>query len=188
MLLTNRLTLDGAISYEAVCCSTGKSALQSTTRSGSLEIHITQHYGWQKTVDAIWDDYLTIRTARNGELYRKDYDKQWAIALETTWAKVEQLYEGSKHYVNDAEIAILHARPLKQILTWTKVHLDVYLATAEVILEQKQHWPRIVRVPLEPMLEHCGMGGGGWYHNSVKTSIFKILLIFNEINNDMFWD
>jgi hypothetical protein len=42
-----------------------------------------------------------------------------------------------KHYVNDAESAILHARPLKQILTWTKAHLNVYLATAEVLLEQK---------------------------------------------------
>jgi hypothetical protein len=27
-------------------------------------------------------------------------------------------------------------RPLEQILTWTKAHLDAYLATAEVILEQ----------------------------------------------------
>jgi hypothetical protein len=34
-----------------------------------------------KTVDAIWDYYLTIWTARNGELYGKDYDKQRAIAL-----------------------------------------------------------------------------------------------------------
>jgi hypothetical protein len=41
-----------------------------------------------------------------------------------------------KHYVNEAESAILHARPLEQILTWTKAHLDAYLATAEVILEQ----------------------------------------------------
>jgi hypothetical protein len=31
---------------------------------------------------------------------------------------------------------MLHARPLEQILTWTKAHLDAYLATAEVILEQ----------------------------------------------------
>jgi hypothetical protein len=73
----------------------------------------------------------------NRELYGKDYNEQWAIALETTRAEVEQLYEGSKHYVSDAESAILHARPLEQILTWTKVHLDVYLATAEVIYWNK---------------------------------------------------
>jgi hypothetical protein len=89
-----------------------------------------------KTVDAIWDYFLLIWMEWNGKLYRKDYDEQQAIALETTWAKVEQLYEGLKHYANDAESAILHARPLKQILTWTKAHLDAYLATAEVILEQ----------------------------------------------------
>ncbi len=44
-----------------------------------------------KTVDARWDYYLTIWTAQNGELYGKDYDEQWAIALETTQATVEQL-------------------------------------------------------------------------------------------------
>jgi hypothetical protein len=53
-----------------------------------------------------------------------------------TRAEVMQIYKASKHYVNDTESAILHARPLEQILTWTKAHLDAYLATAEVILEQ----------------------------------------------------
>jgi hypothetical protein len=66
----------------------------------------------------------------------KDYDEQWAIALEMTWDEVTQIYKALKHYVNDAESATLHARPLEQILTWTKVHLDAYLETAEVILEQ----------------------------------------------------
>jgi hypothetical protein len=70
-----------------------------------------------KTVDAIWDYFLLIWTDRNGKLYGKDYDEQRAIALATTRAEVEQIYEGSKHYVNDAESAILHARPLEQILT-----------------------------------------------------------------------
>jgi hypothetical protein len=68
-----------------------------------------------KTVDAIWDYFLLIWTDRNGELYGKDYDEQRVIALETTQAKVEQTYEGSKHYVNNAESAVLHARPLEQI-------------------------------------------------------------------------
>ena len=89
-----------------------------------------------KIVDSIWDYFLLIWTDQNGELYGKDYDEQRAIALETTWAEVEQIYEGSKQYVNNSEIGILHARPLEEILTWTKAHLDVYLATAKVILEQ----------------------------------------------------
>jgi hypothetical protein len=44
-----------------------------------------------KTIDAIWDYFLTIWTARNGELYGKDYDKQRAIALEMTRAEVMQI-------------------------------------------------------------------------------------------------
>jgi hypothetical protein len=87
-------------------------------------------------VDAIWDYFLLIWIDRNGKLYGKDYDKQRVIALETTRAEVEQIYEGSKRYVNNSESAILHARPIEQILIWTKVHLDACLATAEVILEQ----------------------------------------------------
>jgi hypothetical protein len=35
-----------------------------------------------------------------------------------------------------AESRLLHGRPLEQILTWMKSHLDAYLAMAEVILEQ----------------------------------------------------
>jgi hypothetical protein len=62
-----------------------------------------------KIVDAIWDYFLLIWTDRNGELYGKDYDEQRVIALETTRAEVEQIYEGSKHYVNNSESPILHA-------------------------------------------------------------------------------
>jgi hypothetical protein len=49
-----------------------------------------------------------------------------------------QTFEASKHYVNDAESAILHVRPLEQILTWTKALLNAYLATAEVIFGTKR--------------------------------------------------
>ena len=49
---------------------------------------------------------------------------------------VGHLYEWTKHSVNDEESALLHSCPLEEILTWTKAHLDAFLATAEVILEQ----------------------------------------------------
>jgi hypothetical protein len=50
--------------------------------------------------------------------------------------EVSRIYEEAKHYVTDAESAMLHSWPLEQILKWTKSHLDAYLVTAEVILEQ----------------------------------------------------
>jgi hypothetical protein len=90
----------------------------------------------QKTIDAIWQVFLLIWNTQNGELYGKNYEEQCKIALETTHDKVSRIYEEAKHYVNDAESAMLHSHPLEQTLRWTKSHLDAYLATAEVILEQ----------------------------------------------------
>jgi hypothetical protein len=89
-----------------------------------------------KTVDAVWDLFLVIWTARNGELHGKDYEEQRAIALQMTQSEVSRIYEEARHYAIRAERAMLNARPLEEILNWTKAHLDAYLATAEVILEQ----------------------------------------------------
>jgi hypothetical protein len=89
-----------------------------------------------KTVDAVWDLFLVIWTSHNGELHGKDYDEHQAIALEMTQSEVTRIYEESRHYATGAERAILHARPLEEILNWTKAHLDAYLATTKVILEQ----------------------------------------------------
>ena len=90
----------------------------------------------RKTVDAIWQIFLMLWTCRNREKYGKDYDKQCAITLETSQDAVRHLYERTKHSINDEESALLHSCPLEEILTWTKTHLDAFLATAEVILEQ----------------------------------------------------
>jgi hypothetical protein len=90
----------------------------------------------RKTAEAIWQIFLKIWLTRNGELYGKNYEAQKEIVLRTTLDEVTRIYEEAKHYVNDAESRMLHSRPLEQILNWSKAHLDAYLATAEVILEQ----------------------------------------------------
>ena len=89
-----------------------------------------------KTIDVIWQIFFTLWTCRNGEKYGKDYDEQHAIALETSHDEVQHIYVQMKNSVNDAESALLHSCPLEEILTWMKAHLDAYLATAKVILEQ----------------------------------------------------
>ena len=55
----------------------------------------------RKTIDAVWQIFLTIWTVRNGELHGKDYDEQRKIALATTQEEVSRVYENAKHYVND---------------------------------------------------------------------------------------
>ena len=49
---------------------------------------------------------------------------------------MSRIFEEAELYVNNAESILLHGQPLEQILTWTKSHLDAYLAMAEVLLEQ----------------------------------------------------
>jgi hypothetical protein len=124
-----------------------------TTLDGDLSLHwkqcIAEYYKvWQpgdmynpnlwmqKTIDMIWQVFLTIWNTQNGELYGKNYEEQCKIAIETTCDEVSRIYEEAKHYVYDAESARLDSRPLEQILRWTKSHLDAYLVTVEVILEQ----------------------------------------------------
>jgi hypothetical protein len=53
---------------------------------------------------------------------------------------LESMKKQNFSYVNDAKSRLLHGQPLEQILTWTKSHLDAYLAMAEVITEC---WPRM---------------------------------------------
>jgi hypothetical protein len=49
---------------------------------------------------------------------------------------VKQIYEASKGKVSEWDSSILHAQPIEEVLKWMKRHLDAYLATAEVYLDQ----------------------------------------------------
>jgi hypothetical protein len=41
-----------------------------------------------------------------------------------------------KDQVSKEDSNTLHSQPIEEVMKWTKCHLDVYLATAEVYLEQ----------------------------------------------------
>jgi hypothetical protein len=69
-------------------------------------------------------------------LYGKDYEEEQAIALSTTRESVKQIYEASKGKVSEQDSSILHAQPIEEVLKWMKCHLDAYLTTAEVYLDQ----------------------------------------------------
>jgi hypothetical protein len=46
------------------------------------------------------------------------------------------MYQRTRNQVPMPDARIIHQLPIDQILNWTKSHLNAYLATAEVILEQ----------------------------------------------------
>jgi hypothetical protein len=45
-------------------------------------------------------------------------------------------YHQSKDQVSEEDSNTLHAQPIEEVMKWMKRHLDAYLATAEVYLEQ----------------------------------------------------
>jgi len=89
-----------------------------------------------KTIDQLWKFFHSIWNCRNGKLHGKDYKEAKKIALLTTRTEAQRVYEDSKNQVTDREACVLHPLPIEEILRWMKAHLDAYLATAEVILEQ----------------------------------------------------
>ena len=90
----------------------------------------------QKTVDQIWEFYITIWHCRNGELHGHDFEEQRCIALKATCTTVGRVYQEMTSNIEMHHAHILHHLPVEDILKWMKAHLDAYLATAEVILEQ----------------------------------------------------
>jgi hypothetical protein len=57
-------------------------------------------------------------------------------SLQTTRDRVRAIYERTKDSNNPKLTTTLHSQPITEVLKWTKCHLDAYLATAEVYLEQ----------------------------------------------------
>ena len=89
-----------------------------------------------KTIDFLWELFINIWYCRNGELHGHNYKESRAKALAMNRTTAREVYEATEGNVTEHEARLLHRNPVDDILTWTKAHLDAYLATAEVILEQ----------------------------------------------------
>jgi hypothetical protein len=82
------------------------------------------------------DNLLHHLALQKWRTYGKNYEEQWIIALRTTRESVRCIYHQSKDQVPEEDSNTLHAQPIKEVMKWMKRHLDAYLATAEVYLEQ----------------------------------------------------
>jgi len=88
------------------------------------------------TRNKAWHYYITIWHCRNGELHGHIFEESRQKALEMKRQKAQAIYTGTEGTVTEAEARLLHRDNVVNILNWTKAHLNAYLATAEVILEQ----------------------------------------------------
>ena len=88
------------------------------------------------TITELWKLSITIWKQQNTEVHGTDS----AISLEK-WRKetaleAERVYNETIGKVSQTDSIIFHHTRIEVILKWTKEHLDAYLASVDVILEQ----------------------------------------------------
>jgi hypothetical protein len=101
-----------------------------------VRCNLTPELWMQKMIEALWHMYIEIWYCCNGQVHGKDFKEVRQRALEMHWTTAQDVYQQMHGNVSQNKARLLHSRPVEEILNWMKAHLDAYLATAEVILEQ----------------------------------------------------
>lgn len=80
---------------------------------------------------------IYIWKQRNTELHGTDS----AISLERrrkeTATEAENIYENTIGKVSPTDSVVLHHSPIDEIIKWSQEHLDAYLQSADIIIEQR---------------------------------------------------
>jgi hypothetical protein len=91
---------------------------------------------WMRTtIDALWTFSMTLWRQRNASLHGEDSILTLEKRRKETATKAASVYQETIGKVRPSDGLILHRTQIADILTWTKQHLDAYLATAEVVCE-----------------------------------------------------
>jgi hypothetical protein len=93
---------------------------------------------WMRTViKEIWVFSITIWKQRNSELHGTD----GAISMEQRRKEMATeavaVYQSTIGKVSQTDSIVLHHARIEEVLKWTKEHLDAYLASADVIIDQR---------------------------------------------------
>jgi hypothetical protein len=88
----------------------------------------TQHFGPAKQLTKYGQPFAPSGSAEMENCMEK--------TRKNTRESVRRIYHQSKDQVSEEDSNTLHAQPIKEVMKWMKRHLDAYLATAEVYLEQ----------------------------------------------------
>jgi hypothetical protein len=113
-----------------------KTPLALYYKARTPDSQITPTLWMTRTIDAMWTFFSSMWDQRNADFFGGTRDEIRAKALEATRTNVRRLYSATQGQVTPRQTRILHRLPIAEILTWTKTHLDAYLATAEIFLDQ----------------------------------------------------
>jgi len=93
---------------------------------------------WMRTViKELWVFSIAIWKQRNSELHGTDGAVSMEQRRKDTANEAVAVYQSTIGKVSPTDGVVLHHARIEEILKWTKEHLDAYLASADVIIDQR---------------------------------------------------
>jgi hypothetical protein len=105
------------------------SAARRIIHTGPVDAHRNIMEQWTFSI-AIWKQ-------RNAELHGIDGAVSIEQRRKETASEAAAVYQATIGKVSPMDSILLHHSRIEEILKWTKEHLDTYLASADVIIDQR---------------------------------------------------
>jgi hypothetical protein len=88
-------------------------------------------------IKELWMFSIAIWKQRNTEMHGTDGAISMEQRRKETAMEAVSVYQSTIGKVSQMDSIVLHHARIEEILKWTKEHLDAYLASADVIIEQR---------------------------------------------------
>jgi hypothetical protein len=93
---------------------------------------------WMRSViKELWELSIHIWKQRNTELHGTDSALSLERRRKDTATEAEHIYENTIGKVSPTDSIVLHHSPIDEIIKWSQEHLDAYLASADIIIVQR---------------------------------------------------
>jgi hypothetical protein len=88
-------------------------------------------------IKELWKFSITIWKQRKAELHGTDGAISTEQRRKDTAEETVAVYQATIGNVSQTDSVVLHHARIDEILKWTKEHLDAFLASADVIIDQR---------------------------------------------------
>ena len=88
-------------------------------------------------IKELWELSINIWKQRNTELHGTDSALSLERRRKDTATEAENIYENTIGKVSPTDSNVLHHSTIDEIIKWSQEHLDAYLASADIIIVQR---------------------------------------------------
>jgi hypothetical protein len=91
----------------------------------------------RSVIKELWELSINIWKQRNTELHGTDSALSLERRRKDTATEAENIYENTIGKVSPTDSIVLHHSTIDEIIKWSQEHLDAYLASADIIIVQR---------------------------------------------------